>query len=102
MSHSPLHKKVKIAFLICDQPHEKTLKKHGGFDECVERWSDSTALRDHGRSSSAVGSTRSLLHNTLEPLIKEEHEHLDLEIKGYDVGRCLDLADARCAGRSRR
>ena len=38
MSHSPLHKKVKIAFLICDQPHEKTLKKHGGFDECVQRW----------------------------------------------------------------
>lgn len=59
MSHSPMHKKVKVAFLICDQPHEKTLKKHGGFDD--------------------------LLHNTLEPLIKEEHEHLDLEVKGYDV-----------------
>lgn len=26
---------LNIAFLICDEPKEETLKKHGGFDDMV-------------------------------------------------------------------
>lgn len=52
---------INIAFLVCDEPTEKTLKKHGGFDD--------------------------MLHNLLEPLIQKEHPNIDLVVKGYDVGR---------------
>lgn len=29
----------------------------------------------------------SLMQNVLEPLIKQEHEHIKLNVKGYDVGK---------------
>jgi len=52
-------KVLDIAFLICDEPAESTLKEHGGFDD--------------------------LLNHLIEPILKEADEDIKLDVKGYDV-----------------
>jgi hypothetical protein len=42
---------LNIAFLVCDEPAESTLKKHGGFDEYIcssaVHWLPSSPITDH-------------------------------------------------------
>jgi len=48
-----------IAFLVCDEPAEPTLKSHGGFDD--------------------------ILHNLMEPILRKADPDLELVVEGFDV-----------------
>lgn len=52
-------KELQIAFLICDEPAEKTLKEHGGMDD--------------------------LLNHLLQPILKTADPDIELVVEGYDV-----------------
>lgn len=75
---SPAQRELNIAFLICDEPAEPTLKKHGGFDESVY-----STIKCLGCVLTLI--LCSMLHNLLEPLMQKEHDHVKLITKGYDV-----------------